>query len=302
MRCCHLLGVVLLLASCGSSDPGDRALPTSVSRPVYGLGDSYQFSDGRRESVVAVEGDIVRWRSNDGTYITSRDILLPRLAWSDAAGQGQRNISLGPVAMFPLQVGKAIKFTATRSFQPVAGQWTTVAREDWLCEVPGKGQVTTPAGSFDTWRVTCRMRETPAVTGNGLIRQSVDYAPEIGFYVRVEDKVGDAPSRVAELSRYTNSDPVLADSALHQRSSELQQALEHTPSGTPRAWNDAATGADGDVVVLNTRHSDKFGWCRDFAERIRAAGRSYTVRGTGCRNTANAWDVVALAPNVTVPR
>ena len=68
------------------------SLPPAVL-PTYGLGDSYQFSDGSNASVAAVDGDVVRWRDNDSTFVTSRDVLAPRLTWADSAALGERQIA-----------------------------------------------------------------------------------------------------------------------------------------------------------------------------------------------------------------
>ena len=101
---------------------------------------------------------------------------------------------------------------------------------------------------------------------------------------------------VADLVSYTTSDPILSATALRQRSMELQRALEAQPSGSQTTWNDATTGADGKVTLLSTRLSDRYGWCRDFAERIRWSGRSYSLHGIGCRNPEKVWEIVMLAP------
>jgi surface antigen len=168
--------------------------------------------------------------------------------------------------------------------------------EDWRCDVAGTASVATQAGDFQTWRVDCEMRETPAVTGNGEVRRSLFYAPDIGFYVRMEERVGDGPTHETNLSGYTTSDPILSTSALRQRSIELQRALETQPSGTETTWSDATTGAAGKVTLLDTRSSEQYGWCRDFAERIRWTGRSYLLHGMGCRSPAKIWDIIMLAP------
>src|SRR5215471_11479885 len=79
-----------VLTACGPRDPAAlEGLPPALL-PNYGLGDSYQFTDGTQQTVVAVDGNVVHWRGNDGTFATSRDVLLPRLSWTDATTEGQR--------------------------------------------------------------------------------------------------------------------------------------------------------------------------------------------------------------------
>jgi hypothetical protein len=264
--------------------------------PTYGLGDSYRFSDGSSETVVSVVQDTVRWRGRDGTYVTARDVLLPRLAWAEGGTTGERRFPLGPVELFPLEAGKGIKFTAVRTVRGSGERQAVTAQEDWRCNVAGAINVTTRAGSFDTWRVECSMRESPPLAGNGAIRRTFYYAPAIGYYVRTEEQVGNQRPRVAELTSFTSSDPVLPDSALRRRSTEIQRVLESELSGTEATWTDARSGTVGNLELLDTRHSERYGWCRDFSEQIRYAGRIYRLHGIGCRDPAKTWQLVMLAP------
>jgi len=296
LRLAVLVSLMAMLAGCGSKDrPVAVSLPPTPV-PNYGLGDSYQFSDGSKETVTAVDGKVVRWRGNNGTYVTSREVLLPRLAWSDSGSQGERNIAGDTVALFPLEAGKSVSFTARRSSRTGPGGRRVTVKEDWECEVAGASRVPTTAGQFDTWRVDCLMREQPAVTGDGPIRRSFYYAPDIGYYARLEEAVGDGPLQVAQLTSYTTADPALPDTALRQRSIELQRALEGEVSGGRTTWTDANANATGDVILVETRRSAQYGWCRDFAEHIHWAGRTYALQGTGCRDEGKVWDIVALAP------
>ena len=291
-----LIALFATLTGCGSYRPvGIPSMPPAAL-PTYGLGDSYQLSDGSNDSVTAADDDMVHWRDNDGTFVTSRDILAPRLTWADSATLGERGISGDPSLLFPLRPAKSVKFTATRTVHPRRGGQQVTVQEDWVCDVIGAVRVTTGASDFDTWRVDCTMRETPAVTGNGLIQRRFYYAPDIGFYVRTDEAVGDGPFQITELTGYTSSDPVLADSALRQRSYALQRALETQLSGSQAKWSDADTGAAGVVTLVDTKHSAQYGWCRDFAERIQSSGRAYSLHGTGCRDPAKIWDIVAMAP------
>ena len=111
--------------------------------------------------------------------------------------------------MFPLATGKGVKFNATRTVRQLGRDQPVTVQEDWRCEVAGTASVATQAGNFQTWRVDCAMHETPAVTGNGVLQRSFYYAPDIGFYVRTEERIGNGPTHEADLSSYTTSDPIL---------------------------------------------------------------------------------------------
>jgi hypothetical protein len=140
------------------------------------------------------------------------------------------------------------------------------------------------------------MTEQRGAPGSSVVQRSFYYAPEIGFYVRRDERTGANPAQQVELIDYTTAEPALPDSALRLRVARIQQALEHDLSGDTVSWNDPATGDNGDVLPLRTVRSRQYGWCRDFAEHIRAAGRAYSLQGTGCRNAAGIWDIVELGP------
>ena len=291
---CHLICLLVPLAGCVQTLP----IPLKASAPVpeYGVGDTYRFSDGTTESVIAMDHDTVRWRSNGGTHTTSREVLLPRLAWTSASTRGDRRIASALPLLFPLEPGKRAAFSATRTVRPIPGRTSVSVHEDWQCDVAGTARVTTQAGVFDTWRVDCSMTEQQGTTSGPEVRRRFYYAPEIGFYVRRDERMGDQPAHEVDLVGYSAAEPALPDSALRLRVDRIQQVLEGELSGDVLAWRDPATGDNGDVAPVRTIQSSQYGWCRDFAEHIRAAGRAYALQGTGCRNPSGIWVIIALAP------
>ena len=291
---CRQITLLVLLAGCGANYPG-AGLPT-VPLPDYSVGDSYRFNDGTTESVVAVDRDQVRWSGGDGTYLTSREVLLPRLGWVDQTVQGERLISAMPPLLFPLQPGKTVLFSATRTIRPVTGGPPTTTNENWRCDVGSATRMETLAGAFNTWRVTCAMTERPEAPGSLVVQRSFYYAPEIGFYVRREERTSNGPAQEVELAGYSAAEPALPESAVRLRVGGIQRALEREVSGGATSWHDPATGDAGEVRPVRTVRSGQYGWCRDFAEHIRASGRAYELRGTGCRNPSGIWDIVALTP------
>ena len=294
------LVLLALLAGCGSKQSSDIAAQPAAPLPSYGLGDSYQFSDGSSDAIASIVDGRIRWQAKNGSFVTGRDVLLPRLAWTDGRSSGERHYVVGPVELFPLEPGKGVKFTATRSVTPFRSRQPIVVQEDWRCNVAGSERTAAPAGTFDTWRVDCTMRETPPVIGDGVVQRTLWYAPAIGYYVRYEERDGGGPPRAAELTGYTTSDAILPDSALRQRSTRLQHALEREPSGTQANWSDPRTGDAGIVTLVDTRRSEQYGWCRDFSELIRSTGRVYSLHGIGCRDPAKVWNIVMLAPGAPV--
>jgi len=286
-----------LLAACGSRSTEHVVSLPPTPAPQYGIGDSYSFSDGSSATVVFADRDRVRWKGTGGEWVTTDDVMLPSLSWHSGNVVGERALA-GNAMLFPLEPGKTVLFAATSTLRSSFGGLSTVTREQWRCNVLDAVSLETPAGRFPTWRVDCRITEQPQAGEPSESRRSYYYAPEIGYFVRRVEHRATGDTRVVNLVRYTSAEPSLPAAALARRVASIQGALEHDPSGVAANWTDPSTGAQGTVQPLRTLRSQQYGWCRDFAERINVAGRIYALDGTGCRNRAGAWDIVALAPTV----
>jgi 17 kDa outer membrane surface antigen len=287
--------VLSVLAACGGGHR-EASAPMALQSaplPMYSAGDSYSFGDGTVDTVVGAANDAVRWRNATGAhFVTSRDVMLPPLAWADVAEHGQRSYA-GPEPLFPLRLGSAASFTAVVTEQAGRGGPDMRRQENWQCQVGAADRLHLAAGSFDTVRVDCSVTEMPSGRN---AQRSFFYAPSIGYYVRRIDRVGDAPPRTVELAAYTQGDPPLLDSALRQRVASIQHALESLPTGTTVRWQDAATQTEGTIEPLRTSRGEDGRWCRDFREQIEAYGRSYALTGAACRETAGGWQVINVGP------
>jgi hypothetical protein len=290
---CALL--VPVLAACGGGHR-QEAVPVaapSAPLPMYSPGDSYSFDDGTVNTVIGATDDEVRWGTATGArFVTSRDVLLPPLSWADATQRGRRSYA-ATAALFPLQPGSSMTTTATIAEQPAGGGPDMTGRENWQCQVGEARRISMAAGLFDTVRVDCTVTELP---GGRYEQRSFFYAPSIGYYVRRIDRLGDAPPRTVQLVAWTDGNPPLPDSALRQRVSAIQRAMEIQPSGADVSWQDAATQVSGSVEPVSTARGDDGRWCRDFHEHLEAFGRRYALTGEACRETAGGWQVVNVAP------
>ena len=289
--------LLVLLGGCASHQGGTPSALAPARLPQYGIGDSYSFSDGSSATVVSADGRNVHWRGSAGEWVTTDDIMLPSLSWHSGNSMGERALA-GSAMLFPLEPGKSVAFSATSTMRPSFGGPAAVTREQWRCAVLDAVTVETPAGRFPTWRVDCSIAADPQTGEPFRTRRTYYYAPEIGYFVRRVERSGSDDARVANLVSYTSAEPLLPAGALRLRVTSIQRALEKDVSGATTGWSDPVTGDQGTVQPLRTVRSQQYGWCRDFAERIDVSGRIYALAGTGCRNNAGAWDLVALAPAV----
>jgi hypothetical protein len=290
-----LVLLVSMLAACGGGHHDDAlsvAFPPAPL-PMYSVGDSYSFDDGSVDTVTGATDDEVRWRTATGArFVTSHDVLLPPLQWDDAARRGRRSYAASS-PLFPLQPGSSMTATATIVQQPDGGGPEMSGQENWQCRVGDAQRIRVAVGLFDTVRVDCAVKEIPS---GRYAQRSFFYAPSIGFYVRRIDRIGDAPPRTTQLVGWTDGNPPLPDSALRQRVSAIQRAMENQPSGAVVNWQDATAQVSGSVEPVQTVRADDGRWCRNFQEHVAAFGRRYALTGEACRESAGGWQVVSMAP------
>ena len=90
-------------------EAGPKLAPATL--PRYTVGESFEFSDGRRETVIHVQGKKVTWLNNRGNKITRyHNFLVPPLAWETRTRKSSAETNATPEMLWPLVVGKNQKF------------------------------------------------------------------------------------------------------------------------------------------------------------------------------------------------
>ncbi len=70
------------------------------------------------------------------------------------------------------------------------------------------------------------------------------------------------------------------------------RALEFNRSGTPVAWNNPASGNNGEVVP-GPAYTINNSQCRDYSHTIYIDGQPQVSRGTACRKRDGGWDAIS---------
>lgn len=275
-----------LLTGCAGSIPPSARLIEPAPLPRFSPGDTFRFNNGQADRVVAVSGDRVDWRTNDGSFVTTRNVLLPAISWTNPEDSGERQLSARPGTLFPLEPGESAVFSATRTDRDRRTGRSRSIHEVWNCEVPGAATVDTGAGPVSAYKIACEVRSSD---GTALTRTSY-YAPALGYVVRIDN--GDNRS---VLRSFTTGDPALAVSAQWTRQRAIQTALTGSLSGDAVNWVDTTSDASGVVEPVRTVRTDAYGWCRDYRERLITDGRRYTLLGTACHGP-NRWQLVDVRP------
>ena len=152
-------------------------LERSLNLPKVAIGDTYVFDNPITSwEVVGINNDRITWLSNQGARIvTSNNPLLPSYEWiSENDGQGKRLISDMDGELFPLKKGNKSTFRSTVSIAGQPSQWSF----GWHCAVLGEVNLTVPAGNFNAFSIACARDGSDTIT--------YYYAPELGYYVRME--------------------------------------------------------------------------------------------------------------------
>ncbi|MDX1541021.1 MAG: hypothetical protein R3349_06410 [Geminicoccaceae bacterium] len=169
--------------------------PADLPKEAVGRTLVYLNKDGDRirSTVTAVGADgHVTWESSDGMTSTTEQPLAGYVAWKGPDDEGTQRFHGDPV--FPLEVGKVIRLNYSGD-STKEGAWN--GRR--LCRVDSEQSVDVRAGTFDTFKVTCKQ-------GSDLSRPSQTrtfyYAPAIGASVLTTISWQDGRSERLELVEY----------------------------------------------------------------------------------------------------
>src|SRR5262249_30693530 len=119
------------------------------------------------------------------------------------------------------------------------------AVEHWRCAVEGQEQTAVAAGTFDSYKIVCRIDGDPLGTKQS---RTWYYAPAVGHYVRFIDNAavpangvtGTRSRDLVAVSPGTNGWPSEARTGLEWA---VSHALEAEPDGQPVRWESSAVAA-----------------------------------------------------------
>lgn len=155
---CKTYGVLAVLALAAACAPKIETQPVSAAlepmperAPVVGDTTVWAEGDGQITRTVAqVSAGQALVEDSAGCSFTSAG-FAPSTTWKncDPFTDGSQSYTVEG-DLFPLQVGNTASY-AVKGSNVDGGDWETVR----TCSVKGTAQVTVPAGTFDTYHVTC---------------------------------------------------------------------------------------------------------------------------------------------------
>jgi hypothetical protein len=274
-----------------------------VPLPSYQPGMTFLYSNGRWETVEAVEAHRVTWRNHRG-YISagSPDFTYRRQQWQTRTRQGTRQIrarrdwfgEADPNSLWPLAVGNKARFIETGRWQDQEGRWRTY-KAQWRAEVVGRERLRVMAGEFDTWKIVAyRFSSGTAYTRRSRPREkrTWHYAPAVGHYVRfTKDYLGRKPSRRVDLVSVRPGLDSLQPSVKSAIQTNFQMALEQKRSGQTLSWVLSGQSAYGSTRPTATYRVTGDRYCRQYIQEVRIGQGGNTFYGMACRDQAGQWRI-----------
>ena len=266
----------------------------SKALPLYAVGDTFVYSDGRTETVTGIDGDRVQWRSNDGTVITAyRDFVLPAIHRETDLVSEQTTVEGGPGVLWPLTAGREVSFTAkTEITHKVPSSPRIDVTSQWHCLVESPQAVSVAAGTFDALRVVCR---TSMPYLNGPSERVWYYAPRIRHFVRRDERFESpaSESHVELVAVRLEGDgwPPAARAGLGWA---LQQALETKPEKQSIEWRSSGVEAEVTITPTTAINTGDSPYCRTFEQTVRRAAGQRIYPGKSCRSASGQWHIPGL--------
>ena len=272
-----------------------RAARHDAGLPLYEVGSTYVYSDGRIETVVGLKGDLVRWQRQDGTRFSAhRNFLLGPTYWQSGRERGTKALNSAPGHLWPRETGAAVAYSADiqvqlRDAPADLNRW----QENWRCRFDGNEELTVAAGPFETLRFTClrdASEERPA------LERVWSYAPAVGHYVQLTEKsTGDGQQRQVELVAIqpnAGSWPAIVRSALGRA---LVRVLERSDTDASVPW--ASSGIETVISLRATSDLRRLAGqpCRSYLQVWRDSTGERRYPGAACRSAPGRWAIPGLS-------
>jgi len=267
------------------STPGPAMAPADLT--AYLPGDKYYYSNGAREQVVNVDGEMVNKISRSNRKLTDfRNFMLPTPYIEGSAKEYFKKTDVPTNLMWPLSVGQSARFTTRGLTVAKDTGLTSEYVQKWSCEVAGTEHVRVLAGEFDTYRVECKRYTT---LGKWWQTRTWYYAPDLGTYVLRRDFHKKNGESLRELTAVRPSLSYESDEVRLGIIRAWQTALEYRKGGEIESWTDAKTGISVQVEPLQTYQAQSGLFCRTYKQYLTRQGATRIYMGVACRGGKLQW-------------
>lgn len=265
--------------------PGPEMAPAEL--PSFYAGDKYYYSNGSREQVVSVDGEMVNLISRSNRKLTNfRNFVLPQPYVEGSTKEYFKNTNAPTTVLWPLTAGTQTRFSTDGRTVTKDSGYTSEYKQKWTCENTGTEHIRVLAGEFDTYRVECKRYST---SGRWWQNRTWYYAPSIGTYVLRRDFYKQGGERIRELTAVRPSLQGEPDKVRQGIIHAWQLALESKKSGDIQSWTDKKTGTSVQVEPLVTYRAQNGQFCRTYKQYLTRQGDTRIYMGVACRNGKLKW-------------
>ena len=273
---------------------GERVEMSPAELPTYRVGDTFIYSDGREERVVAVRGDKVDWQTGGGfRYTASRDFSKPRTSWRSSEVTGERGILNSGDGLWPLETGNWNRVRVRENIVYSDGRPPADRIREWGCRVSGTQELKVKIGSFPVYEITCRRYGSK----RAITTRRWFYAPEIGHFVRYEvqnHRKGTISQRDLVAVRPAPGSQAAANEAPRQRA--VQTALETQGNGEAELWS-GPQGLRGSVMPIRSFRHEDGRYCRSYVQVVESGASISSYPDLACRGPGGRWAAIDRSPS-----
>lgn len=259
--------------------------------PVYAVGMSFIFDDGRTDTVIEVDDETITWRDDRGIIRwIHRNFLLPDIAWQNRTRRSSSLTTADAKALWPLEVGTNTRFNFKQSVDANDGSTHNEYKQSWQCLVEGTLSLDVPAGTFNVFKVPCYRY----LDGTSFWRQTRTfyYAPEINHYVKRTDIYASRPSRQRELVSFGFNSTALPANEQAILNNTVQDVLNNNADNVGTTWKRPDGTLSATLTPLRTFQGTKDEQCREYQSVYQVQGRKRVNYRTVCRTETGIWQRV----------
>lgn len=290
--CLCVVGAVFT-ASCvqiDTSSTGNYGRPRLYPAPLpsYVAGEYFTYNKNITSTVMKQKGDTVKWQFSNGAVGSGyRDFVLPFYAWENTNNKEKMKVKYGVSNLWPLDVGKTDSFRTTQNYGDNK-RWGG-RNEDtfWECRVDGTAAVRVPAGTFDTFRVSCV--KYIADVRNWDEKITYYYSPDFGHFVKREEVNSNRTKNVEVLTGAGFDPSYLSSSDRKWFERRLSDTLERNRDGEASTWESSNKNISAMFTPLKSYRGSDGKRCREYKVAFNIHGKiRYDIRES-CRAGGGRW-------------
>ncbi len=270
-------------------EPKDERLYAAFP-PVYEVGSSFVYSDGRVETVTGVKGDLVRWIGRDGSrFTTHRSFFLPMVYWEAADQSGSSSLSADPSSLWLQDAGQRASFMARMTVKRRDGRDSI--EEDkvlWNCRALKRERLSATVGTFETLKVLCESSPGAAAPRS----LTWHYARGLRHYLQHSKSSVQGPAvELLAIRPGIANWPPIARAALGRA---IERALDTMTDGQAFPWSSSGVDAEVTIAVDQSFEGEDGAACRTFFQLWSDGKGKRRYPGVACRDADGEWTVPGL--------